>query len=674
MFESLTGEQLQEKKNICVAWDSNALQYLAKGYSVIPLMPKQKGPKLTGWTTYCNNLMDPETAKEFYGKDNNIGLALGPATGLCAVDIDTNDEAWLSKIEKLLPYSPVRKKGAKGYTAFYKYNGLPSKSVKSEDGTAGIDFLSVGKQTVLPPSIHPSGIAYEWVSKETLLTFPKGDLPELPEAVLDQLLALFKPRQQKIVEIAPKHYKDANIEIVEKALSYINPDQSYDTWIQVGLALQSEFGEQTGGDIFVRWSARGQKFDGAVECLRKFSSFHDPREITISTLFFLARQNGYEGEKDFGLEAIKAKAELGESLIDTWTKPEDTISDREELKRIILEPVGFIADVAEWIKTVSLYKQDLFAVAAAASFVSICYAHKFRGRTDTRTNNYIIAVGASGSGKSKICDSALWLMSHAPQKLRARLMGEMASSSGLVDELLARDGMAYAYIDEIGQFFRFARSENSSQYTKAIGAEMTKIFSKANEVYQTQAYSSAAKRPVREIQEPCLVIFGQSVPDRLYGSLTSADFKDGFFNRFTLIEINDDERPVRNPDYKMPQDYYPKAIYDFWDQFDAWTSNEIMKVNRQDNLQGNPNTLLPVYTDAANKMLDDCFDYYQVTLPDSLDEKDMFREPLTRAYEQIEKYALVACEYVNNRPVVTERSVKWAKAFVDFHLMGIKII
>lgn len=672
MFESLTGEQKTVSKDICTAWDANALQYLAKGYSVVPLAPKQKGPKLNGWTAYCNVLMDPDTAAKFIGNNNNIGLALGPASGVCAVDIDTDDTEWLKKIEKILPESPVKKRGAKGYTAFYQYNGLPSKSVRNEEGTAGIDFLSIGKQTVLPPSIHPSGKEYTWVTPSTLLTFPKGKLPELSETVLDQLLALFRPRVQRVTTVPAKHYKDANVELVEKALEYINPDQSYDAWIQVGLALQAGFGERVGEDIFVRWSAKGQKFDGVVECAKKFHSFHDPREITISTLFYLASQNGYKGESDFSVEALKAKAQLGESIVAGWTAEDKRVEDRETLKSIITHPVGWMAEVAEWIKKVSMYKQDLFAVASAAAFVSICFAHKFCGRTEARTNNYIVAVGPSGSGKSKICDNVAWLLNNGPQKLRSKLMGDMASSAGLIDELAARDGAALAYMDEIGQFFRFSKADSSSQYTKAIGAEMTKLYSKATDSYTTTAYSAAAKRPVRTIEQPCLVIFGQSVPERLYGALSSADFDDGFFNRFTLIEINDSEKPEKNPDYEMKQNCYPKQIYEFWEHLDAWTSNESMKLNRGNAVVGAPNPLVMVYTDEANRMLDECFDYYNETLPASLEEGDLFAKTLTRAYEQIEKYALVACEFVNDRPVVTAESVKWAKAFVDFHLMGIK--
>lgn len=673
VFESLTGEQLPQQEK-CTAWDDNAIQYLAKGYSVVPLAPKQKGPRIPGWSKLCEVLMKPSEAQAYCGKNHNIGLALGEASGVCAVDIDTDDPELIKQIEKLIPDSPVKKRGAKGYTAFYKFNGMPSKSVRNPEGTAGIDFLSMGKQTVLPPSIHPSGKEYCWLTQQTLLTINKEDLPELTGTALDQLLALFRPRTTfELSHVSvEKHHTETNVEIVKKALEYIDPDQSYDTWIQVGLALQREFGPVVGSDLFVNWSAKGAKFDGIADCMRKFRSFHDPREITIGTLFFLAQQNGYKGEDAFDLSAIAAKAEMGTRILDNWAKHDISLGDRAQLIETITHPVGAIEMVYEWIKKVSFLKQDLFAVAAATSIVSAFYAHKFRGHPGVYTNNYIICVGPSGCGKSAICDNALWLMSNGPTRLHARLMGEMASAPGMIDELVRKDGIAYSFIDEIGQFFRFAKGEGSSQYTQAIGTEMTKIYSKAGQKYQTQAYSAAAKRPVREIVNPCFIIFGQSVPNRLYGSVTSDDFKDGFFNRFTLIEINENEKPTKNRDCVAADECPPTEIYDWWNWLDTWTVNEAHKINEHNSNVGGVNILSVPYTPEAEQLLDECFTYYRETLPDSLDAKDLFREPLTRAHEMLEKYALTACEFVNERPVITEKSVRWAKAFVDFHLLGIR--
>lgn len=673
MFESLVGKQ--EEKEACVAWDANAFRYLAQGFSVVPLAPRQKGPKLSGWNRYCEELMDVDTAKLFIGKDNNIGLALGTASNLCAVDIDTDDETWLRKIEKILPTSPVKKRGAKGYTAFYKFNGLPSKSVKSEDGVAGIDFLSTGRQTVLPPSIHPNGKEYKWCGKYDLLTIDKDNIPELPISTVELLFGLFDKKEVKREIQAPKFYKDANVEETKKALEVLDADYSYDQWVQIGLALQDGFGDAVGFELFNEWSMKGTqgKYEGTDRCYKKYKSLQYPREITISTLFFLARQNGYVGQSDWDDDETSAQAIEGlNKAMDGWFGGADAMG-REEAMDIILHPVGFIKPVYEWIKKTSMYQQDLFAVAAATSFVSLCYAKKFRTFTNARTNNYLIAVGPAGSGKGKVCDQAQWLMVNAPEKIRNKLIGKMKSDAGLIDALVNRDGICYAYIDEIGHFLRNIKGDNVSQYSRNIGAEFLELYSRAQTAYTTGAYSNAAKRDVITIKEPCLVIFGQSVPGRLFEQLSSADFKDGFVPRFTILEVKTNDRiAIENPDYVMPEDCFPKEIYDFIAWLESWTTNDMAKVNFVGAMaQENSSVLKVPCTDDAKALLKSI----QKDIENkrrAITEEDLIDTSLGRAYEQIQKYSLCACEYVNDRPIVTVNSVKWAKALVDYHLMCVE--
>lgn len=660
--------------NVCVAWDANALQYLARGLSVIPLAPKEKGPRLANWSQYCKQLMSPNTATSFNGHNFNIGLCLGEASGLVAVDVDTDDSALLKKIEKILPTSPVRKRGAKGYTAFYKYNGQVSKSVKNKEGTAGLDFLSSGRQTVLPPSIHPSGSPYVWLTEKTLLTYDKEKLPVLSETIIEQLIALFKP-VVKVEKrpIAKTLYKDTAFEEAQRALDYISPDCPYDTWIQVGLALQQGFGQERGFDLFNRWSMKStEKYDGFDACFRKFRSFSDPREITINTLFFLARQNGYTGVVDNWEETehfIHEAKDADEIIDNIMGFRENT---REQLLAQVLKPCGFIAMVYDWIKKTSMYKQDLFALTGAVSIAAIAYAQKFRTNTNARTNLYLLALGPTGSGKGKVCDQAQWLIANAPERYSNLLMGKIRSDAGLIDELAKRGGKAYAYIDEAGQFLRNIKSDNATVYSRAIGAELTELFSRAQGEYVTAAYSAAAKRPVIKIEQPCLVVFGQTVPDRLFEALTKEDFIDGFFNRFLCMEVKTkDKIPEDNPDYVMPEDYYPSDIYEFLDKLDSWTADQQSKVNFLKQHSGVITLMVPP-TEEAKELITK----YKNEINDqrrALDEKDPYDYPLSRAFEHMQKLALCACEFDEyGTPMITTKSVKWAKAMVDLHLSVVR--
>lgn len=77
-------------------------------------------------------------------------------------------------------------------------------------------------------------------------------------------------------------------------LSYIDPDESYETWIQVGMALKHEGYSLT---IWEDWSRKGNKFhDG--ECSKKWDSFGEETDtiITGATITNLAKSGGWKNE------------------------------------------------------------------------------------------------------------------------------------------------------------------------------------------------------------------------------------------------------------------------------------------------------------------------------------------------------------------------------------------
>ena len=90
---------------------------------------------------------------------------------------------------------------------------------------------------------------------------------------------------------------------VKEALTYISADDR-DTWIKVGMALKS------GGfdvSIYNDWSATSEKYkDG--EPVSKWKSFKKSG-ISIGTLFYLARQNGYTGTHGRYIEEYVSSAE-----------------------------------------------------------------------------------------------------------------------------------------------------------------------------------------------------------------------------------------------------------------------------------------------------------------------------------------------------------------------------
>jgi hypothetical protein len=176
---------------------------LDAGYSPLPVIPGRKKPALRAWSNFCVEPM-PRGRIQSYGvrwPRASLGLALGYA-GVIALDVDTGDASQLAAICATVPASPVAKTGAKGFTAFYR--AAPGAVIPSRHYAAGrklgiCDLLSTGTQTVLPPSPHPAGHAYRWLTPDTLLTVQARELPEAPADIAERLetaLAPWMPRPQ----------------------------------------------------------------------------------------------------------------------------------------------------------------------------------------------------------------------------------------------------------------------------------------------------------------------------------------------------------------------------------------------------------------------------------------------------------------------------------------------
>lgn len=90
--------------------------------------------------------------------------------------------------------------------------------------------------------------------------------------------------------IARESSRQDNMERVRLALPFI-PSDDHEVWLKVGMAIQSEFGEE-GWQIFDDWSSKAKNYD-AKENRSRWQSFAPGGGITIATLFGTARNNGW---------------------------------------------------------------------------------------------------------------------------------------------------------------------------------------------------------------------------------------------------------------------------------------------------------------------------------------------------------------------------------------------
>lgn len=156
-----------------------ALEYESKGFSVIPLKPKDKIPLVPSWIQYQTERADREQIGEWWRtwKDANIGILTGSISGGIYV-IDTDSPEAASDLKPSL--GDMSNVGVvstgKGFHLYYSHadSALPNKTgIKPH-----IDFRGDGGYVVAPPSVHASGKHYEWAIPIN------GHLRELPESFL----------------------------------------------------------------------------------------------------------------------------------------------------------------------------------------------------------------------------------------------------------------------------------------------------------------------------------------------------------------------------------------------------------------------------------------------------------------------------------------------------------
>lgn len=154
-----------------------ARAYVSRGFSVIPLRPKDKKPVIQ-WTEYQSRRPeDAELVKWFgNGSKNNIGIVTGDISGIAIVDLDSVKAVEFWKTQKF-SLTPLVKTG-KGYHLYYCYReGV--RNFQKRDDLPDIDLRGDGGFVVAPPSIHPSGAQYLWVTGKGLDDLPFADLPEI---------------------------------------------------------------------------------------------------------------------------------------------------------------------------------------------------------------------------------------------------------------------------------------------------------------------------------------------------------------------------------------------------------------------------------------------------------------------------------------------------------------
>ncbi|MBL8190900.1 MAG: bifunctional DNA primase/polymerase, partial [Acidobacteria bacterium] len=148
-----------------------AKDYQGRGYTPLPLPLKEKNPGFKGWQKY--QPVNGQFERDFSG-EGNIGLLLGKPSGwLIDVDLDWPEAQKLAPV--FLPETPAKSGRESSPLSHYWYRcetgtkkfSDPTKPDADDQRAMIVELRSTGAQTVVEPSIHPSGEQYIWQGELT---------------------------------------------------------------------------------------------------------------------------------------------------------------------------------------------------------------------------------------------------------------------------------------------------------------------------------------------------------------------------------------------------------------------------------------------------------------------------------------------------------------------------
>jgi len=265
--------------------------------------------------------------------------------------------------------------------------------------------------------------------------------------------------------------------------------------------------------------------------MRVWRSFK-PGSYTKGSIFHLAQQAGWQNPL-----AGSAPVVLPEAVAVETVKIKAAPADRPaEVKRI----PGILGEVQAWIDATARKPQPLFSIQAALAFGSTIMGRRYVTTQNNWPSVYFLNIGKSSAGK----EHGKWALEHLLEKCdMGHLIGpaNYTSDSGLLSAL-HRQPAHVTVLDEFGKIMEAVSVKNNARQQSAIRALM-EAWGRCDGVMRPQGYSTfgmskadADKLAERVIRNPAITVMALAPPDSFYSSIGSASARDGFLNRFLIVE------------------------------------------------------------------------------------------------------------------------------------------
>jgi hypothetical protein len=602
----------EEKKES--VFEQFAWKFIERGISVVPIAPGSKKPGqwsqehgwrgMGDWTRFAKRVPTDIELEHWYAwPDAGIGVVLGEVSNLTCLDKDYDiPNGGNDALQAIIPWSPIAKKGEKGWTRFYQFNGERSCSF-DVGGARVLDVLAEGRQTVIPPTVHPSGCSYVWITEESLDSIlTTNELPKLPSDFLEQVARVLAPYQTEpdikhqkkttaprddadridtSLSIQGEYFRDLNRaaldrldewvpKIIPTAKTHNDGYRCVATWRGVknpNVGINSAGIRDWGGGYGMTATdlvmyANGLTFQKAAEALRACLALNEPAPINMTVGGSKAAPAPAPSTPvptpPITLPWLKPAAPVAPVML----PPDTSFDPAPAIPAFITNPPGILGEVARWITATAPKQQPELSVAAAIALGSVIMGRTYRSQYGNFTSLYMVMVAKSTEGKEHPQGSVEKILTSAD--LSKLIGGSGYTSAGAVFSALLDSPAHLATIDELGKLLKMSRA-NGQAHSEAAIDKLIEAFGRLDGVMRPPTYSkmtlskSQTSNVERVVHNPAISLLGATTPGTFYAALTNDLVQDGFLGRCIVVESKQPRQLTRFVDRTEP----PKRIIEW---------------------------------------------------------------------------------------------------------------
>jgi hypothetical protein len=479
-----------------------ALQYAELGYPVFPCAPGRKTPITKNG--FKDATTDAGQIERWWQQFPNANIAIA-TEGLLVVDVDSKENPWLSEDSEKsaeLARGPLSRTANGGRQYIYRQPAGRRWRSTNAKLAPKVDTRANGGYIVVPPSVLAGERRYQWAPGMEL-DEPPARLPEPPAWLVAELdrLASSSPMSPRVAALAaganqiPSGQRNSTLASLAGAMRRVGMAEA-----EILAALL-----RANADRCVPPLSPAE-----VQCIAASVARYEPDQVATA----LAENHW---------------AQL-------WEKeaPPPGPADPGPFPEHLLTVPGFVADVMAYNLATAIRPQPVLALASAICLQAVLAARKVCDERGNRTNVYVIGIADSGRGKDHGRKVNRNILFHAGLDY---LEGneDIASDAGLVAAVEQQPGVLFQ-VDEFGRFLRTIGDPKKAPHLFNVIGTLMKLYSSADTVFRGKAYADPKRS--RVIDQPCVSLYGTTVPEHFFESLTAEGLTDGFVARLMAFEAH----------------------------------------------------------------------------------------------------------------------------------------